>query len=110
MPSSRWETERSRRVSRSTSAAEGMLSAPIAASWACTAFSRASKRAVERRVDHRVADQLLGDLAERLLALAGEAVDEALLVASALMRRQASSRRPLGRAALELTLSLESEG
>ena len=42
MPSSRCETERSRRVSRSMSAADGIPRAPIAASWACTAFSRAS--------------------------------------------------------------------
>ena len=42
MPSSRCETERSRRVSRSMSAAEGMLSAPIATSCAWAAFSRAS--------------------------------------------------------------------
>ena len=43
MPSMRWETERRRRVTRSTSAADGMFSAPIAASWAATAVSRASK-------------------------------------------------------------------
>ena len=43
MPSSRWESERSRRVTRSMSAAEGRFSAPIAASCAWTAFSRASK-------------------------------------------------------------------
>ena len=43
IPSSRWETERSRRVTRSMSAADGRLSAPIAASCAWTAFSRASK-------------------------------------------------------------------
>ncbi len=42
MPSRRWETERSRRVSRSMSAAEGMFSAPIATSCAWAAFSRAS--------------------------------------------------------------------
>jgi uridine phosphorylase len=42
IPSSRCETERRRRVSRSMSAAEGMLSAPIAASCAWTARSRAS--------------------------------------------------------------------
>ena len=42
MPSRRCETERRRRVSRSMSAAEGMLSAPIATSCACAAFSRAS--------------------------------------------------------------------
>ena len=42
MPSSRCETERSRRVSRSMSAADGMPSAPMAASCACAALSRAS--------------------------------------------------------------------
>ena len=46
MPSSRCETERSRRVSRSMSAADGMLSAPIAASCAWTARSRASNARV----------------------------------------------------------------
>ena len=50
IPSRRWETERSRRVRRSTSAAEGMLSAPIAASWAWTALSRASKALVSARL------------------------------------------------------------
>ena len=43
IPSSRCESERSRRVTRSMSAAEGRLSAPMAASCAWTAFSRASK-------------------------------------------------------------------
>ena len=43
IPSRRCETDRSRRVSRSMSAAEGIPSAPIAASCAWTAFSRASK-------------------------------------------------------------------
>ena len=42
-PSSRREIERRRRVTRSMSAAEGRLSAPMAASWACSARSRASK-------------------------------------------------------------------
>ena len=41
IPSNRCETERNRRVSRSMSAADGMLSAPRAVSWACTARSRA---------------------------------------------------------------------
>ena len=43
MPSRRWDTDRSRRVSRSMSAADGMFSAPMAASWACTA-ARAPRR------------------------------------------------------------------
>ena len=42
MPSRRCETERSLRVSRSMSAAEGMFRAPIATSCAWAAFSRAS--------------------------------------------------------------------
>ena len=97
MPSSRWETERSRRVRRSTSAADGMLSAPIATSCACTAFSRASKARGQRAVDHGVADQLLGDLAERLLALAGEAVDEVSWSGSVAMRRGSLAAAGRGR-------------
>ena len=54
MPSSRCDTDRSRRVSRSMSAADGMPSAPIAASCAWTAFSRASNARASARVDHRV--------------------------------------------------------
>ena len=46
MPSRRWETERTRRVRRSTSAAEGRLRAPIATSCAWAAFSRASNARV----------------------------------------------------------------
>ena len=42
-PSRRCATDRTRRVRRSRSAADGRLSAPIAASWACAARSRASK-------------------------------------------------------------------
>ena len=44
--SSRWEKERKRRSSRSTSVAEGRLRALIAACWASIAFSRAPKAAV----------------------------------------------------------------
>jgi len=60
--SSRWDTERTRRVSRSTSAADGMFSAPIATFWAATAFSRASKGALEGARHERVARQLLASL------------------------------------------------
>ena len=42
IPSRRCDTERTRRVSRSMSAAVGMFSAPKAASCAVVAFSRAS--------------------------------------------------------------------
>ena len=78
IPSSRWESERSRRVTRSMSAADGMLSAPIAASCAWTAFSRASNARAIGGVDHGVRDDLLGELAERLLALPRQPVADAL--------------------------------
>ena len=52
----------------------------MAASCAWTAFSRASKARAIGRVNHRIRDQLLGDLAEHLLALPGEPVDEALVL------------------------------
>jgi hypothetical protein len=42
IPSSRCDSDRSRRVTRSMSAAEGRLRAPMAATCAWTAFSRAS--------------------------------------------------------------------
>ena len=45
IPSSRCETLRTRRVSRSRSAADGRLSAPMANSWARTARSRVSNAA-----------------------------------------------------------------
>ena len=47
MLSSRCERERRRRVTRSMSAADGMFSAPIAASWGWTAFLRASNARVK---------------------------------------------------------------
>ena len=49
------------------SAADGMLSAPIATSCAATAFSRASKRR-HRAADERVLEQILGEPAEGVLA------------------------------------------
>ncbi len=57
MPSSRWETERSRRVSRSMSAADGMFSAPIATSCAWAALSRASNARADRPRQQRVFQQ-----------------------------------------------------
>ena len=87
--SRRCETERSRRVTRSTSAADGMLRAPSAASCAWTAFSRASKARGDGAADERVADQLLGELAKRLLALAGDAVYEGRVVIGGHRSRQA---------------------
>ena len=74
MPSMRWDTERRRRVSRSTSAAEGMLSAPSAASWACDGALPCLEGARKRRVHERVLEQLLRELAQRVLALAGDPV------------------------------------
>ena len=73
MPSIRCETDRRRRVRRSMSAAEGMLSAPIAASCACDGALARFERAGDRRVHERVLEQLLRELAQRVLALAGDA-------------------------------------
>ena len=90
MPSSRWESERRRRVTRSMSAAEGMPSAPIAASCACTVFSRASNARASAPLTTEISDQLLSYLPQRLLALAGESVHEALIVVERIHKRRSA--------------------
>ena len=81
MPSRRCDTERSRRVTRSMSAAEGRLSAPMAASCACTAFSRASKaRAIAPfTTGFEISSSAI--LPRASSPCLGEAVDEALIAA-----------------------------
>ena len=64
-------------VSRSMSAADGMLSAPNATSWACEAFSRASNARAERPGQERVFEQVREGLAEPLLGCAAEALAQA---------------------------------
>ena len=82
--SRRWEKERSRRSSRSTSPAEGRLSAAIAACWASAAFSRAPKAAASAFSSIVAVEQRLGELADRLLA----ARPQALLIVELLGHRQ----------------------
>ncbi|MEO8277041.1 MAG: hypothetical protein ABI639_12570 [Thermoanaerobaculia bacterium] len=57
----------------------------------------------DRAIYHRVRDQLLGDLAERLLTLPGDAVNEALILlwgrhcgAGYITGARGTSRVPLG--------------
>ena len=61
-------------MSRSRSAAEGRFSALIAVSCADTAFSRASNARPIALVIERVLEQVLRELAERVLALARDAI------------------------------------
>ena len=70
--SSRWQTDRRRRVSRSMSAADGMSERPHRHVLRLDRLLARLECARERAGDQRVAGQLLGQLAERLLALAGE--------------------------------------
>ena len=69
-PSSRCETERTRRVSRSRSPADGRLSAPIATSCACAAFSRASNAREIAPLTNGLSSSSCARRAERVLALA----------------------------------------
>ena len=62
------------------SAADGMLSAPIAASCAWTALLAGAERARDGGVDDRVLEQVLGQLADRVLARACKLVAEAVAV------------------------------
>ena len=80
MPSRRWETDRRRRVRRSTSAAEGMLSAPIAASCAWLGVLARLEGAGDRAVDQRVLQQVLRQLAQGVLALPREPVAQPVAV------------------------------
>ena len=63
MPSRRWETDRTRRVRRSMSAADGMFSAPKATSWACGGLLARLEGARDGAVDQRVLEQILGQSA-----------------------------------------------
>ena len=63
-----------RRSRRSTSAAEGRLSAERAARWASAAFSRAPKAAASAFSKTSLSMQRLGELADRLLAAGPDAL------------------------------------
>jgi hypothetical protein len=71
------------------SAAEGRFSAPIATSWAWTAFSRASKARVIAPLNERVLEQVLGELADGVLARLREARAQA--VAGGVVRHGANA-------------------
>ena len=60
------------------SAADGMFRAPSATSWACAAFSRASKAREMAPLTSGFSSRSWASLPERVLALAGEAVPQAV--------------------------------
>ena len=78
IPSSRWETERRRRVRRSMSAAEGRFNAPIASSCAWAAFSRASEARPIAPFSSGFSNRSRQRPAEAILGTARQAVAQAL--------------------------------
>ena len=60
------------------SAAEGRFRAPKATSWACGGLLARLEGARDGAVDERVLEQVLGEPAEGVLALSGEALAQAV--------------------------------